>query len=72
MNVSERKVRFLDRSEIVKNYESFFRRQLSNLRREGRYRIFADLERRVGDFPRAIHYRDRDQALDRCGAGAPR
>jgi 5-aminolevulinate synthase len=38
------------------NYESLFRRQLDGLHREGRYRIFADLERRAGAFPRATHY----------------
>jgi 5-aminolevulinate synthase len=58
---SERRERFLDRSEVSVDYESFFRQQLNNLRREGRYRIFADLERHVGDFPRAIHRRDRCQ-----------
>ncbi|HEX3348904.1 MAG TPA: 5-aminolevulinate synthase [Acetobacteraceae bacterium] len=40
------------------NYESFFRSELDGLRREGRYRVFADLERRVGDFPRAIWNHD--------------
>ena len=40
------------------NYDAFFRKQLDGLRREGRYRVFADLERRVGEFPRATHYRD--------------
>ena len=37
------------------DHESFFRQQLDGLRREGRYRIFADLERRAGAFPHATH-----------------
>ena len=44
------------------NYEGFFRAQLDGLRREGRYRVFADLERQAGDFPRATHYRDGHRA----------
>ncbi len=44
------------------DYETFFSRQIDGLRREGRYRVFADLERRVGAFPRATHYRERGQA----------
>jgi 5-aminolevulinate synthase len=41
------------------NYEAFFRKQIDGLRREGNYRVFADLQRRAGHFPRAMHYRDR-------------
>ena len=43
------------------NYESFFRKQLDGLRSEGNYRVFADLQRQAGAFPRATHFRERDQ-----------
>jgi 5-aminolevulinate synthase len=39
------------------NYESFFKQRLDALRAEGRYRVFADLERRRGRFPRAFDHR---------------
>jgi 5-aminolevulinate synthase len=39
------------------DYEEFFRQRLDALRAEGRYRIFADLERRCGRFPRAWDHR---------------
>src|SRR4051794_16050938 len=36
------------------NYDSYFDRALDQLHRECRYRVFADLERLAGRFPRAI------------------
>jgi 5-aminolevulinate synthase len=43
--------------EVAVNYEAFFRKQLDGLCREGNYRIFADLERRAGQFPLATLHR---------------
>ena len=37
------------------NYEFFFRHELDGLRNEGNYRVFANLQRTAGSFPRATH-----------------
>jgi 5-aminolevulinate synthase len=38
------------------DYDALFRQQLDTLRQEGNYRVFAELARRKGDFPRADRY----------------
>src|SRR3546814_16191617 len=40
----------------VPDYPRFFAEALDGLRAAGNYRVFADLERRVDDFPRAVHH----------------
>jgi 5-aminolevulinate synthase len=37
------------------DYERFFAEQVGTLKGEGRYRVFADLERQAGDFPHATY-----------------
>ena len=44
------------------NYDAIFRKQLDGLRREGNYRVFANLERHAGNFPQATHHRERGKA----------
>jgi 5-aminolevulinate synthase len=51
-----------DEAEATMDYEGFFRTQIDGLRREGRYRVFADLERHAGAFPAATHHRARGSA----------
>ncbi len=38
------------------DFEAFFKSELDSLHEEGRYRVFADLERHRGNFPRATRY----------------
>lgn len=40
--------------DIDMDYEQFFTGRIGDLKTEGRYRIFADLERQAGAFPRAL------------------
>ena len=40
------------------NYHQIFSQALGKLKAEGRYRVFADISRRRGDFPYAIHHAD--------------
>src|SRR5215813_11473720 len=46
------------RNRIPMDYEAFFAGHLRRLHDEGRYRVFAELERIVGAFPRARLHRD--------------
>jgi 5-aminolevulinate synthase len=48
------------------DFEGFFREQLDLLRAEGRYRIFADLERLAGRFPRALDHRSGNEITVWC------
>ncbi|MFN4283984.1 MAG: 5-aminolevulinate synthase [Alphaproteobacteria bacterium] len=40
------------------NYDAFFADAIARLKAEGRYRVFADLERRAGAFPAARYHND--------------
>ena len=40
------------------DYQHYFTKRISDLKAEGRYRVFADLERQCGRFPVAVNHRD--------------
>ncbi|MEL7050015.1 MAG: putative photosynthetic complex assembly protein PuhE, partial [Pseudomonadota bacterium] len=42
--------------EAHMTYDAIFEEAISDLHREGRYRVFADLKRRCGQYPHADHY----------------
>jgi 5-aminolevulinate synthase len=48
------------------DYETYFAERLDALRAEGRYRVFANLDRRCGLFPRAFENRIRDDVTVWC------
>jgi 5-aminolevulinate synthase len=41
-------------------YSSRFREALAGLRREGRYRVFADIVRRRGSYPQALYHSEQN------------
>jgi 5-aminolevulinate synthase len=49
------------------DYEGLFKDRLQALCAEGRYRVFADLERRCGRFPRAFDHRIGTEVTVWCG-----
>ncbi len=50
--------------EQMMDFEAFFKNELDGLHAEGRYRVFADLERHRGNFPRATrHAADGEQEV---------
>jgi len=48
------------------DYEGLFKQRLNAVRAEGRYRVFANLERRCGSFPRAYDHRIRAEVTVWC------
>jgi 5-aminolevulinate synthase len=52
--------------ETEKSHDTIFMQCLDILRAEGRYRIFAELERCAGRFPRAFDYRLADEVTIWC------
>lgn len=51
------------------NYQDFFKGALDDLREQGNYRVFAELGRRCGAFPRAT---SRGSEREQSGCGSRR
>jgi len=47
--------------DVIMNYEKYFGDKINDLCEEGRYRVFADLERRAGSFPKAVNHTEDGQ-----------
>ncbi|THH38032.1 5-aminolevulinate synthase [Aliishimia ponticola] len=45
------------------NYDTYFQSELDNLREEGNYRVFANLERQRGSFPKAAYRGDAEKQV---------
>ncbi|OUD10980.1 5-aminolevulinic acid synthase [Marivivens niveibacter] len=45
------------------NYDAFFEQSLNDLKSEGNYRVFADLERHRGEFPKATNRGDAEKEV---------
>jgi 5-aminolevulinate synthase len=48
------------------DFDQLFEPRIEFIRRENRYRVFADLDRRAGDFPQAFDHRLQDQVTVWC------
>ena len=46
------------------DFEDFFKNQLDGLKEGGNYRVFADLERQMGSFPKATRYNQSGEASE--------
>jgi len=54
------------------DYEAFFQWKIDGLQREGNYRVFAELERQAGAFPKATLHGARSPGRNELGEGLPR
>jgi 5-aminolevulinate synthase len=43
-------------TSCIMDYRQFFQARVSDLKQEGRYRVFANLERLAGEFPKALYH----------------